>query len=151
MYNAMHYRHTRTVNDPVTGSVRGKLLSGQAGCAQVLGRLRRASKVIQPRTRRGIKVEQADGHRLHPAGVQAPVPATPQTRPCDTITGPHRISEENRLERWAARGVPAFGAADLGALVSIAAHRDIPVRTSVLGPGTWSRRRGGPPFVGYPE
>ena len=35
------------------------------------------------------QVEQAYGHRSHPAGAQAPVPAKPQIRLCDTVTGTH--------------------------------------------------------------
>jgi hypothetical protein len=55
----------------------------------VLGRLRPGEQGDPAEYTKKHQVEQAYGHRSHPARAQAPVPAKPQIRLCDTVTGTH--------------------------------------------------------------
>lgn len=54
--------------------------------------LGRASNAIQPKTDKD-QVQQAYGHHPHPAGCRRPVPAKPQIKSSDTITGTHTFAE----------------------------------------------------------
>ena len=63
----------------------------------VLGRLRPGEQGDPAENTKKNQVEQTYGHRSHPAGAQAPVPAKPQIRLCDTVTGTHRAKRHSRI------------------------------------------------------
>src|SRR5437667_8956804 len=63
----------------------------------VVGRLRPGEQGDPAEHTKKNQVEQAYGHRSHPAGAQAPVPAKPQIRPCDTVTSTHTVHRNLRV------------------------------------------------------